>query len=1006
MRRIPIVILSILFAAACEGPAGTNGAQGPPGAAAIDKGSIAGTVKDLDNLALTGVMVTTVPPSSMATTDAQGNFTLSGVPIGSYSVVATFPGYTTYTLTGIGVAGGGTTNVRIALTIDPGAPSVISGVVTDSKNGPVGGATVSVQGQTSTTVTDAAGAYTLTGVSPGPVFLAVAPPASAKLLPTETRSAVFAAAGGNVTAPALALSARPTDAATYIGMKSCAICHGAGNTTTGNKVAAVSGAAHYRSLTRINRDAQGRAPAGAFARALNPTLTTARTVMTPLPGTIAVPAGAVVTGTGTAFQTGGAGVALQVGDKLGYTPKGLGWTVIGTVQSVDGDTQVTLAAAATFAPQVTSLPAGTRYGVARLSSGGHIHMLPEDAGDIVAPAWPGVKATNPNYDPNDPCIYAAPPSGATCAAGGTVQYADGQVNVYWCNLKGSTVQGVQYDSDQYVQKFGGNPWTCSDGTFWDGATTPAVPLVRIDVIYGGQGDKDGSMASHPNLGVFKQRFQGRLADVKSASAWQYTTILDRDRDSLTLPIQILESGDRVNGGFKMNGYHPTEQKFPGESWSQRTRTFSHGCAGCHNTGMIIEWDMEKINLQVARDDGAKEMDNAAIKTYRFMDENITCEQCHGPGSEHASNPGRGNSIINPSLLTAEAERQVCGKCHTYDDATNAKPAQTYGFEFAWNSDNADKIGNGSFVPGVYQVNDFFDNFGEMKGDGEAFWDPLRTNGKLYGQAHRQQNAMLSFSAHTNNAYEKVTCTSCHDAHSTYRVTSTVVSGEGDVYSYQSAEWRDNTLCVSCHAGFGPFAGITKDDVAALHMAGGGTALKNGAPIASPAPEATEASLWAIAAAVAGHMLEKAKMGDVEYAPGNDALPTGRCSSCHMPKLAKSGGYVTGPDQLGNEALVEGDQASHVFDVVWPYESRALSMGGPTFQSGYYAQAIGPTNVKYDKFGYMPNSCGKCHTGARKASMFCPDTGTVYPTYWPLGDPAADPNMSWVTSNCFPSKNLP
>ncbi len=48
----------------------------------------------------------------------------------------------------------------------------------------------------------------------------------------------------------------------------------------------------------------------------------------------------------------------------------------------------------------------------------------------------------------------------------------------------------------------------------------------------------------------------------------------------------------------------------------------------------------------------------------------------------------------------------------------------------------------------------------------------------------------------------------------------------------------------------PFAGITKDDVAALHMAGGGTALKNGAPIASPAPEATEASLWAIAAGLA------------------------------------------------------------------------------------------------------------------------------------------------------------
>lgn len=149
----------------------------------------------------------------------------------------------------------------------------------------------------------------------------------------------------------------------------------------------------------------------------------------------------------------------------------------------------------------------------------------------VTPAWPGVKATNPNYDANDPIIYAA-----------TGAYPDGQVNVYLCNLKGSTVQGATYVNDEYVQKFGGNPYTCSDGTFWDGVDTPAVPLVHIDVIYGGQGDKDANMASHPNMGVFKQRFQGRLADIKAVSAWSPPCAFaaDRDPDSLTLPIQVLE----------------------------------------------------------------------------------------------------------------------------------------------------------------------------------------------------------------------------------------------------------------------------------------------------------------------------------------------------------------------------------------------------------------------------------------------------------------------------------
>ena len=105
---------------------------------------------------------------------------------------------------------------------------------------------------------------------------------------------------------------------------------------------------------------------------------------------------------------------------------------------------------------------------------------------------------------------------------------------------------------------------------------------------------------------------------------------------------------------------------------------------------------------------------------------------------------------------------------------------------------------------------------------------------------------------------------------------------------------------------------------------------------------------------------------------------------------------------GMAGNIEGDQASHVFDVVWPYQSGALSRGGPTFQSGYYGQFISPSNVKYDKFGYMPNSCSKCHANARTASMVCPDTPTVWPTFWPLSEHSTD--GFW--SACFTSSTAP
>jgi hypothetical protein len=1033
MRRFATIVISgALATIACSGeqgppgPAGPQGQPGPPGAVgeagvpAIAKGTISGTVKDANMTGLAGVTLTTIPASVTAESDASGAFSLADVPIGSYSVVATKTGYASYTLVGVGVAAKATTTVSLTMTLDSSAPAKVSGTVTDSKDTPtpIVGATVKIEGQDVTATTDAAGAFTLTGVKPGPVFISATPPDLSKFLPTETRTALMANPAAPTSDVHIVLSARPSDAAKYVGMNDeCEVCHGATNKITGDQISAMKGSAHNRSLARIARDFTTRlARPNAWTRLLNPPLTNPRTVMIPLAGTVAVPGGTVVTGAGTAFSTGDPANALRAGDKLGYTPKGLGWTQIGVIQSVDSDTQLTLTANATFAPGATSLPAGTKYGVQRLSSSGHTHMWPEDGNDIVAPAWPGVKATNPNYDPNDPCIYGAISSG-TCAAGGTSPYPDGQVNVYLCNLKGTTVQGVTYVNDEYVQKFGGEPYTCSDGSFWDGANKPAVPMVHIDVIYGGQGDKDGDMAAHPNMGVFKQRYQGRLADVKATSLWTppYASTSDRDRDSLTLPIQVLESGDRVNGGFKMNGYHPTEQKFPGESWTQRTRTFSHACAGCHATGMTIGWEMTTTDLVIPIDESIKNMTNAAITSYNYFDENITCEHCHGPGSEHVVNGGgRAKNIINPKYLTAEAERQMCGKCHGYDAGTNAKPAQTYGFEYPWNSDWSDKIGHGNFVAGVFELGDGFDNWEERKSDDETFWDPTMTGGKLYGQAHRQQYTMLNYSAHANNSYVKTTCTSCHDAHSTFKGSTNVKASASQGYSFLGADFKDNAVCLGCHAGGspgsyatgGPFATLTKDDIAALHMASGGQVIKNETVLSAPTQEQIGAAKQKIAIAVGKHMQDKVLMGMATYDPTNDALPTGRCTTCHMPKVAKSGGYLVGVDFLGNEAIVEGDQASHVFDVIWPSQSNALSRGGPTFQSGYYGQTMSATNVKYDKFGYMPNSCSKCHVGSRKASVLCPDTSTVWPSYWPFNDGAADPNMSWVSANCVASKVAP
>ena len=94
------------------------------------------------------------------------------------------------------------------------------------------------------------------------------------------------------------------------------------------------------------------------------------------------------------------------------------------------------------------------------------------------------------------------------------------------------------------------------------------------------------------------------------------------------------------------------------------------------------------------------------------------------------------------------------------------------------------------------------------------------------------------------------------------------------------------------------------------------------------------------------MNEEANMGMfVMYDPENEP-GVGRCSSCHMPATAKSGGWTTGPDQFGNSALVEGDQPSHRFDIISPQISERMA-----------ATATSDTSV-------MPNSCGHCHARYR------------------------------------------
>src|SRR5271166_2934166 len=83
--------LGLLVVLSCNG---ATGPAGPAGTPAVDKGTIAGTVADPTGAPVGGATVSTAPTTSTAQTDSMGAFTLSNIPIGIYTLIASKSGDT------------------------------------------------------------------------------------------------------------------------------------------------------------------------------------------------------------------------------------------------------------------------------------------------------------------------------------------------------------------------------------------------------------------------------------------------------------------------------------------------------------------------------------------------------------------------------------------------------------------------------------------------------------------------------------------------------------------------------------------------------------------------------------------------------------------------------------------------------------------------------------------------------------------------------------------------
>jgi branched-subunit amino acid aminotransferase/4-amino-4-deoxychorismate lyase len=76
---------------------------------------------------------------------------------------------------------------------------------------------------------------------------------------------------------------------------------------------------------------------------------------------------------------------------------------------------------------------------------------------------------------------------------------------------------------------------------------------------------------------------------------------------------------------------------------------------------------------------------------------------------------------------------------------------------------------------------------------------------------------LQRSGHWSNGSDKLTCYTCHDAHTLDGGPASLkVSG----YDFVKAAYGNNTLCLACHAVGGQFKDVSKADVAVLQLDAG------------------------------------------------------------------------------------------------------------------------------------------------------------------------------------------
>jgi predicted CXXCH cytochrome family protein len=379
-------------------------------------------------------------------------------------------------------------------------------------------------------------------------------------------------------------------------------------------------------------------------------------------------------------------------------------------------------------------------------------------------------------------------------------------------------------------------------------------FVDLSDVKGTSGTKTYQVELSYGGGLYKQRYMTKLADgSRYVLPIQFNT---QAADGLAGDETTAPYGRWVWVQYNAQNWYAEDTTTPASSHLKEPaveKSFDNACAGCHFTGYSIDPNKAspKFNKASGVPDANGEYDYDGDGQPEMM--NLTCESCHGPGSEHWYGAGKGKAIVSPSLLTPEREVTICAQCHT-------RAIGAGGVLNASSAANSEApLGADARMPrpGISRA-EFLASYVSKIDDG--LWANTDGDGK-HSKKHHQQASDFIKSGKYRNPYDLITCSSCHDLH----------GNSAQPHQLKGALDDGTTagLCLSCHGPYFPAAGSN--------------------------PELRMRAHWA------------------EQGIANVSMGNAQCVDCHMPKTAKSG---SGLKQLtiGATTYYSGDISSHMFDV--------------------------------------------------------------------------------------------